>query len=330
MSVERGTLSLNYRKREKRLQYLTLDVFSLITTFSTRFLGIFIEAVSFLLLGTLISGLLESFVTHDDIVRLMPRRTIPAILVGSLLGFVFPVCECGVVPVTRKLYQKGLPISVGITFLLAAPVMNPIVLASTYAAFGIGPVLIGRYAISWIMAVGIGLLFSFQPNSQRVINPATLAAISGGSAEANVMPQTRMALLPGLKHALQAASGEFFEMGRYLIVGSLLAALMQTFISQESLKALASSPVNSVVVMAALAFVLSLCSTVDAFLALSFARTFTVGSILTFLTFGPMVDIKTTSMYLGMFRRRTVVYLVVLPLLISTLFGIWLNLNVRF
>jgi len=139
-----------------------------------------------------------------------------------------------------------------------------------------------------------------------------------------------MTLVPGLAHALRSASGEFFEMGRYLIIGSLLAALMQTFISQESLKALASSPVNSVLVMAALAFVLSLCSTVDAFLALSFARAFTVGSILTFLTFGPMVDIKTTSMYLGMFRRRTVVYLVVLPLLISTLFGIWLNLNVRF
>ncbi|MHB8625478.1 MAG: permease [Aggregatilineales bacterium] len=307
-----------------------MDPNTLITTFSTRFLGIFIEAVSFLLLGTLISGLLEAFVTHDDIVRIMPRRTIPAVLAGSFLGFIFPVCECGVVPVTRKLFQKGLPVSVGITFLLAAPVMNPIVLASTFAAFGFGPVLIGRYAISWIMAVGIGLLFSLQPRAQRVINPAAFALISGGSAEATLAPTPRMALRPGLAHALRSAGGEFFEMGRYLIIGSLLAALMQTFISQESLKALASSPVNSVLVMAALAFVLSLCSTVDAFLALSFARTFTVGSILTFLTFGPMVDIKTTSMYLGLFRRRTVLYLVVLPFLISVLFGIWLNLNVRF
>ena len=307
-----------------------MDPITLVTTFSTRFLGIFIEAVSFLLLGTLISGLLEAFVTHDDIVRIMPRRTILAVLAGSFLGFIFPVCECGVVPVTRKLFQKGLPMSVGITFLLAAPVMNPIVLASTFAAFGFGPILIGRYVISWIMAVSIGLLFTLQPRTQRVINPAAFAMISGGSAEATLVPTPRMALRPGLAHALRSAGGEFFEMGRYLIIGSLLAALMQTVISQEALKALASNPVNSVVVMAALAFVLSLCSTVDAFLALSFARTFTAGSILTFLTFGPMVDIKTTSMYLGLFRRRTVLYLVVLPLLISVLFGIWLNLNVRF
>ena len=122
-----------------------MDIGTFISTFSTRFLGIFIEAVAFLLLGTLISGLIEAFVTNEDVVKLMPRNPIAATLAGSMLGFLFPVCECGVVPVTRRLFQKGLPVSVGITFLLAAPVMNPIVLASTYAAFGFGPILIGRY-----------------------------------------------------------------------------------------------------------------------------------------------------------------------------------------
>ncbi len=312
-----------------------MDLGTLITTFSTRFLGIFIEAVSFLLLGTLISGLLEAFVTNDDVVRLMPRNPIAATLAGSMLGFIFPVCECGVVPVTRRLYQKGLPVSVGITFLLAAPVMNPIVLASTYAAFGFGPVLIGRYAISWIMAVSIGLLFSFQNRPQRLIKPGAMALIRGGSAEAELMttpqvPQVRMALLPGLRKALKLAGEEFFEMGRYLIIGSVLASLMQTFIPQDALRTLATNPVNSVLVMAGLAFLLSVCSTVDAFLALSFARTFTTGSILTFLTFGPMVDIKSAAMYMGVFKRRTVIYMIVLPFLISVLFGVWLNLNVRF
>src|SRR5579859_5423742 len=165
-----------------------MDAGSLLITFSTRFLGIFIEAVSFLLLGALISGLIGAFVRNDDMARLVPRNLIAATLVGSMLGFIFPVCECGVVPVTRKLFQKGLPVSVGITFLLAAPVMNPIVLASTYAAFGFGPVLIGRYVISWVMAVGIGLLFTLQPRTQRVINPTAFAMISGGSAEATTAP----------------------------------------------------------------------------------------------------------------------------------------------
>lgn len=307
---------------------MTVD--ALIATFSTRFLGIFVEAVSFLLLGSLLSGLIEVFITKEDMVRLVPRNPIAATLFGSLLGFIFPVCECGVIPVTKRLYQKGLPISVGITFLLAAPVMNPIVFASTFAAFGWGPVLIGRFVITWIIAVIVGLLFSFQTRPQRLINPRTVLTISGGSDQATTVSQSRMALLPGLRKAFGLASEDFFDMGRYLVIGSFLAALLQTFIPQEALRVLATNPVNSVLVMAGLAFLLSVCSTVDAFLALSFARTFTAGSILTFLTFGPMVDIKSAAMYLGVFRRRTVLYMMILPFLLSVLAGIWLNLNVTF
>jgi uncharacterized protein len=301
---------------------------ALIATFSTRFLGIFVEAVSFLLLGSLLSGLIEVFITKEDMIKLVPRNTVGATIFGSLLGFLFPVCECGVIPVTKRLYQKGLPISVGITFLLAAPVMNPIVFASTYAAFGWGPVLVGRFVITWIIAMVVGLLFSFQTRPQRLIKPQAVLSISGGSDQAT--PQTRMALLPGLRKAFGLASEDFFDMGRYLIIGSLLAAILQTFIPQESLRVLATNPVNSVLVMAGLAFLLSVCSTVDSFLALSFARTFTTGSILTFLTFGPMVDIKSAAMYMGVFRRRTVFYMMLLPFLLSVLAGIWLNLNVTF
>ena len=168
-----------------------MDASSLLVTFSTRFLGIFIEAVSFLLLGALISGFIGAFVRNDDIARLVPRNLIAATIVGSMLGFIFPVCECGVVPVTRRLFQKGLPVSVGITFLLAAPVMNPIVLASTYAAFGWGPVLIGRVVISWIMAVSVGLLFSLQNRPQRMIRPEALPGIAGASASASGAPAAR-------------------------------------------------------------------------------------------------------------------------------------------
>jgi uncharacterized membrane protein YraQ (UPF0718 family) len=301
-----------------------------VVTFSTRFLGLFIEAAAFLLIGALFSGLIGAFVSNDDIARIMPRSPIGAILVGSVLGFLLPVCECGVIPVARRLYQKGLPISVGITFLLAAPVMNPIVFASTYAAFGWGPVLVGRFVMTWVMAVTVGLLFSVQNKPYRVVRPEALPVISGGSGEVIPLEAARPRLLPGLRKALALANDEFLDMVRYLIFGSVLAALMQTFIAQDTLRGLATNPVNSVFVMAGLAFLLSVCSTVDAFLGLSFASTFTTGSILTFLTFGPMVDIKSMIMYLGVFRRRTVLYLTLIPLLISVLIGIWLNLNVRF
>lgn len=303
--------------------------------FSTRFLGIFIEAVPFLLLGTVISGLIDAFVTPEDIARFVPRNPILATLAGAFLGFAFPVCECGVVPVVRRLFNKGLPMWVGITFLLAAPVINPIVLVSTIVAFGFGPVLIGRYVLTLLVAVGVGLVFALGARPQDVLRPRGWAPVMGGSGlRETSQPLTvrvpRKPLAQGFSEALRAANSEFFEMGRYLIIGSLLAAGLQTLISQEVLIALGKGPLISVIVMQLLAFVLSVCSTVDAFLALAFVGTFTTGSLITFLTFGPMVDIKSTLMFLGVFNRRTVIYLIVLPLLMTLLAGVWLNLNVVF
>jgi len=340
-----------------------LEVADTLTVFSTRFLGIFIEAAPFLLLGTVTSGLIEAFISHDDLMRILPRHPVLATVAGGLMGFAFPVCECGVVPVTRRLYRKGLPLPVGIAFLLAAPVVNPIVIASTYAAFHARAIEIVylRVAVALVAAVLIGLLFGLQSRADRLLRepervpaqrrpasppaPAALAivrdpepSLSGlvlapaGAAPAlaaNARP-SRMALIPGLRHALSLAAEEFFEMGRYLILGSLLAAGLRVVITQGQLEALATNPVNSVFVMQALAFLLSICSTADAFVALDFANTFTLGSILGFLTFGPMVDIKSTLMFLGVFRRRAVLYLILLPFLMTTLIAIWVNLNVRF
>jgi uncharacterized protein len=308
------------------------DALTILSIFSTRFLGIFIEAAPFLLLGTFASGLIEAFISRDDIARWMPRNPVLATITGAFMGLVFPVCECGVVPVVRRLYNKGLPLSVGITFLLAAPVMNPVVFVSTYVAFGWGAVLIGRFVITALVAISVGLVFALNNRPQEILRARSLAPIMGGSGE--VIPvyavTPRKPLLVGLREALHMAGDEFFEMGRYLIIGSLLAATLQTLVSQETLLALGRGPVISVITMQALAFLLSVCSTVDAFLALAFVGTFTTGSLLSFLTFGPMVDIKSTLMFLGVFQRKTVVYLIALPLLMTTLAGIWLNLNVVF
>lgn len=313
------------------------DVGTVLSIFSTRFLGIFIEAVPFLLLGTLVSGLIEAFLTDDDIARIVPRNPIAATVVGTFMGFTFPVCECGVVPVVRRLYTKGLPLSVGVTFLLAAPVINPIVLASTAAAFGIGNILIGRFVITAVVAFAVGLVFAVAARPQEVLRSSSMAMpapVMGGSGDAAPIvlqaKTTRKPLLVGLRDAVSLAGDEFFEMGRYLIIGSMLAAALQTFVNQDVLLALGRGPVVSVLVMQGLAFLLSVCSTVDSFLALAFAGTFTTGSLLAFLTFGPMVDIKSMLMFLGVFKQRIVLYLILLPLLLTMLIGIWINLNVSF
>jgi uncharacterized membrane protein YraQ (UPF0718 family) len=172
-----------------------------------------------------------------------------------------------------------------------------------------------------IIAVTIGIVFSAEKNISNLLRlplfEMELPVLSGQPVNESIGAK--------LSRALVVSTDEFFEMGRYLILGAALAAIMQTFVPQTSLLTIGSGPLLSVVAMLALAVVLSICSTVDAFVALGFVGTFSFGSILSFLVFGPMVDIKSIMMYLQVFRRRPVFYLVLLPLLISLLAGIVFN-----
>lgn len=316
-------------------------------TFVTIFLGIFIEAVPFLLAGSIVSGFIAVYVSQEMLERYVPRQPVLASLAGASMGLLFPVCECGVVPVTRRLYEKGLPVSVGIAFLLAAPVINPVVIISTYAAFGWGPILLGRVCFSLLIAFVVGLLFQ-TARAGEVLLPSTQNihahnhAAHGGAAHndaahgdhSHAAPHTvthTVTHAPAQRSvwgAFNTAGDDFIDMARYLILGSMMAAAMQTLVPREALLAVGEGPVISVIAMQVLAFVLSVCSTVDAFLALAFAGTFSTGSILAFLTFGPMVDIKSSLMFLGVFRRRIVLYLVLLPFLLSLLIGVFWNLNI--
>jgi hypothetical protein len=246
---------------------------------------------------------------------------VPAALTGAFMGLIFPVCECGVIPLTRRLFHKGLPLSAGIAFLLAAPVLNPIVIFSTAAAFGWGAMLFWRVGLSLLIGVIVGLIFSVVQNPSNVLHGGLILA----PERMHTHDDNPSSLLKKLRQALLICGDEFSEMGRYLVLGAILAAALQTFIPQGTLLAIGNGPVLSVLVMLALAILLSICSTVDAFVALGFVGTFSFGSILSFLVFGPMVDIKSTLMYLQVFRRKPVAYLVLLPFLMSLLIGISFN-----
>ena len=293
-----------------------------LSTFATIFLGIFIEAAPFLFLGTLASGLVEVYLDREVMVAFMPKQVLLSALLGSLLGLFFPVCDCGVIPLTRRLFRKGFPIPAGIAFLLSAPILNPIVIFSTATAFGWGRVLFLRIGLCILIAILTGLVFSVVETPWEILQPTAWFTAQDAASE---LPEGSGHFLDKIRQAFLIATDEFFEIGRYLVIGSMIAAGLQTFVPQSLLLSVGNGPVASVLVMVALAVILSICSTVDAFVALGFASTFSLGSIVAFLVFGPMVDIKTTIMMLRVFRKRTVVYLIVIPLLLSILAGLIIN-----
>ncbi len=294
-----------------------------IQSFITIFLGIFIEAVPFLLAGAVVSGLISEYVTPTWLQRVAPRRPLGAAMSGVALGMAFPVCECGVVPVTRRLYKKGLPVSTGVAFLLGAPVLNPIVIVSTLSAYGWSPMFWGRMGAAFIIALIVGALF-------HLAEPAMmLQADSDPHHEVVSAPtasfSTVIAPSTGRRRfwlAMASAGDEFLEMAQFLAIGCFLAAGMQVLIPQSALMVWGNHPVYSVVAMMTLAFVLSICSTVDAFVSLAFVTTFMPGAVFAFLVFGPMVDIKNLVLFRQVYRPRAVAYLIVLPLLFTAVFAI--------
>lgn len=295
-----------------------------LSSFASVFLGIFIEAVPFLLLGTLASGLVEAFIPPDEIRRLAGLSAWRAALAGSLLGLAVPVCECGVVPLTRRLLRKGLPLPAGVAFLLASPVINPITIASTLAAFGPGALLGWRLGLTFAIALLTGLMFALLPGLAHSLRPAEPEPLSRDTHFSPPPPAlTRHARL---RLAGGVAVDEFFEMGQFLVLGALLAALLQTVVPRAALLALNQGVLLPAVGMSALAVLLSICSTVDAFVALAFANTFSLGSLLAFLVYGPMVDLKSLLLYSRVFTRRGWLALAGLPLALVLLAAALLNL----
>ena len=312
----------------------------------TLFLSLLVEAIPFLLLGVLFSGLLLLFIDEGKLIAAMPKNPLLGAFAGSLIGFLFPVCECGNVPVARRLLMQGVPAPVAIGFLLAAPTINPIVIWATWTAFRDQPeIVVLRVLCSLAIATIIGWVFSAQADLRPMLHPLVACSIPapkpklgkkdyspsllqsgtfmlGGKGTSIRMDTPEFIAAAGsitskplkdrLRLFLENTVQELRELGAVLVVGSAIAATLQVAVPREIILSLGQDPITSIVAMMVLAAVVSICSTVDSFFALSFASAFTSASLLAFLVFGPMIDLKAIGLMLSIFKSRAVFYLLAL------------------
>ena len=281
------------------------------------FLALAFEGLPFVLVGSLISGFIAAFVPSRVITRFLPKNRFLATLVSGLLGLIFPVCECGVVPVVRRLLDKGLPLSCGITYMLASPIVNPLVAISTYAAFraqqpGLNTGL--RLISGYLVAVIVGLAVSRLDPARLLRGQAVPTRARRRTAlSIATMPDspdaTRgVSLMQRVIGAVQLASDDFIDTAIYFMIGAAVASIFNTAIDQRIILPLASSPVLSVAAMMVIAGILTLCSTSDAFIAATFTA-FPLPARMAFLIFGPMFDFKLLFLYSALLKKRTVVAL---------------------
>jgi uncharacterized protein len=282
------------------------------------FLALAFEGLPFVLVGSLISGLIAAFVPSRMITRFLPKNPLLATLVSGLLGLIFPGCECGVVPVVRRLLDKGLPLYCGMTYMLASPIVNPLVAISTYAAFraqqpGLNTVV--RLISGYLVAVVVGLVVS-RLNPARLIGGQAVATRTGrrrttlSIAAMPDAPDASRGVSVGqrLIGAVQLASDDFIDTAIYFMIGAAVASVFNTAVDQQIILPLASSPILSVVAMMVIAGILTLCSSSDAFIAATFTS-FPIPARMAFLIFGPMFNFKLPFLYSSLLKKRAVVAL---------------------
>lgn len=279
----------------------------------TLSLSVLIESLPFVVLGVLLSIVVQVWLPPGVIERWMPRTAWARRAVLSLLGMLIPVCECGNVPFARGLMMRGFTVPETMTFLVAAPIVNPIVIITTHQAFGFDDgILIARLLGGYAIANLIGWLYSRHPDPDALVTDRFRAACE--------LAETADAAGRGRRSLVQLVI-ELRAVMPALVIGSALAGAVQVLVPRDTLLAIGSNPALSIVAMIALAMVVSICSNVDAFFALSFASTFTPGSIVAFLIVGPLVDVKMLALLRTTFRTRVLAGLVVVVVLSAVAIG---------
>jgi uncharacterized membrane protein YraQ (UPF0718 family) len=283
----------------------------------TLAISVLIESLPFVVLGVILSIVVQVWVPPGVIERWMPKNPWGRRAVLSLLGMLIPVCECGNVPFARGLLMRGFSVPETLTFLIAAPIVNPIVIITTHQAFGFDDgILIARLLGGYAIANLIGWLYSRHPDPDGLVTDRFRATCEIVETEGGGRGRRSLAQFVVELRAVMPA----------LVIGSAVAGGVQVLVPRDALLAIGSNPALSIVAMIALAMIVSICSNVDSFFALSFASTFTPGSIVAFLLVGPLVDVKMLALLRTTFRTRTLAGIVVVVLLSAVAIGGAVNL----
>ncbi|HGD1935986.1 TPA: permease [Streptococcus agalactiae] len=281
------------------------------------FISIIIEALPFVLLGTILSGIIEVFITPDIVNKFLPKNKFLRVLFGTFVGFVFPSCECGIIPIINRFLEKKVPSYTAVPFLATAPIINPIVLFATYSAFGNSiRFLILRFVGATIVAIALGVMLAFLVDDNILKEDAKPTHFHDYSDK-----KWYQKIFLALAHAID----EFFDTGRYLVFGTLITSAMQIYLPTRVLTTIGHSPITAILVMMLLAFILSLCSEADAFIGASLLSTFGIAPVMAFLLIGPMIDIKNLMMMVNSFKTRFIVQFISVSSLIIIIYCLFVG-----
>lgn len=286
---------------------------------STSFVEIILEGLPFILIGAIASAIIQLFTTEEIIKKIIPKNKFIAVIIASLAGLVMPICECAIIPITKSLIKKKVPIGIAITFMLSVPIVNPIVILSTFYAFNDFKIVIIRLVGGIVTAILVGLIVESLSINKNILNSRNTY---GDLCDCGCMATDYFKKKSKLRLCIEHANKEFINIFKYYIFGAFLSSAFMTIIDKDMLKDLGSRKMLSIIIMMVLAFLLSLCSEADAFIAKGFLEHFSIPAISAFLILGPMMDLKNTII-LGSYFKKSFIFklitIIILVVIIMTL-----------
>lgn len=287
------------------------------------FLGVVIESIPFIVMGAIISTIIQFYITEEVIRRIVPKRKVLAFLASAFMGLVFPMCECAIVPVSRSLIKKGVPVGIAITFMLSVPIVNPFVIASTYYAFDANLTIVLIRVLGGIFcSIIVGTIMSYIFMNTPIENIISDGYLDLSCACCSSEKKYYTSKLDKLHTIVCQASNEFLNISVYVILGALISSIFGSVIKEEILSNYTFNNVLAVVIMIGISFLLSLCSEADAFVAKGFMDNFGVPGVIAFLILGPMMDLKNLILSFGFFKKSFVLQLLLIICIV--VFGICL------
>ncbi|MBQ8892104.1 MAG: permease [Bacilli bacterium] len=304
---------------------------------SVIFISIFFESLPFLLLGSFLSACIETYVSNETIAKIIPKNKILGSIVGVFLGFFLPACDCAVIPVSKRLLKKEVPINVAISFMLASPIINPVVLLSTYNAFYRTSPEIFWYRmlfgiiISLLVGIVMGIIFGKKEVIiNRLIDDEDECSHCNNHEEnssikhcqCNHEHKKHSSFKHNILSICKHTAIDTFEVVKYLMFGALIASFVQVLLPRSVLTVFNNNEVLSIITLMLFAYLISLCSTSDSFVGKSLLKTFSKSSIIAYLLLGPMIDIKNTVVLLGNYKKNFVWTLIFLIFVVIFVFSL--------
>ena len=276
--------------------------------FASIFTSIVLEAIPFIILGSFISAIIQICISEEFLTKLIPRASILGYIGAALIGLIFPVCECAIVPITRRLMKKGLPVGVGVTFMLAVPIINPVVIMSTYYAFyDKQAMVVLRTVGGFVAAILIGIIVNALEENKHSIILETIENDNYCNCGCNASFENQSKFKAIFEHT----NREFLDIIGYLVFGAFISSGFQVVASHGGFDLISDNKVLVIIFMMFLGFSLSLCSEADAFVGKSFLANYSFSGVAAFLILGPMLDIKNLMMLSGAFKKSFVFKLVI-------------------